>query len=98
MDGYIEISPECSVNENGTIISYKDYFYYRSCGVPVKSTHEENSFCVKRDGHPGILHEDWDGNVRGNSGLVSVVEKPIKNTIADIASPDVPNDDKRTRW
>lgn len=60
----VDIGPEAFTN--GEVISYKGDNYYRACDTLV--THQEGnggkSFCVKRIGHPGKLHEDYYGNMR----------------------------------
>lgn len=59
---------------DGEVINYQGDNYYRACGAVVTI----QSYCVKRVNHPGVLHEDYDGNVRGNNN----------SSISSIASPD----------
>lgn len=62
---YVEIGPECFSDAAGTIISYKGENYYRACDTFVGNVlGGGQSFCVKRVGHPGSVHEDFDGNKR----------------------------------
>lgn len=80
------IGSDCSINDESTVICYKEKFYYRVCGLPVKDSINEVSFCVKRINHPGVLHEDYEGNVRGFSGPNSSTDVDIST----ITSPDAP--------
>lgn len=63
-------------NRVETIINYKGNNFYMACGTLVTGVPDEGTTtCVKRIGHPGDIHEDWDGNqVEG----VREVEKPEK--------------------
>lgn len=47
---------------NGDVISYKGENYYRACGVHVFDLDNGGkTSCVKRVGHPGNTHEDYEG-------------------------------------
>lgn len=61
-EGLIDLGPGAFTN--GEVINYEGYNYYKACDVWV-STNEDGvqAYCVKRVGHPGVLHEDYDGNV-----------------------------------
>lgn len=59
MDNYIDIGPECFTN--GNVISFKGENYYRACNEFVSDLPDGGqSFCVKRVGHAGNMHEDYD--------------------------------------
>lgn len=63
-EGFIEIGPECFADDKELVISYKGRNFYKACDIKVTNKEEGGStFCVKRVGHPGLLHEDWDGAV-----------------------------------
>lgn len=55
----VEIGPGAFADGDLEVINYKGENFYRSC--PVRVT--ESTYCVKRVGHPGLLHEDYDGVV-----------------------------------
>jgi hypothetical protein len=60
---FTEIGPECFTY--GNVISYKGENFYRACGAWVCDNLEGGaSFCVKRAGHPGDLHESYTGVLR----------------------------------
>lgn len=60
---YTNIGPECFAI--GNVISYKGANYYKACDKFVTDRQEgEPSFCVKRVGHPGDIHEAYDGKTR----------------------------------
>lgn len=62
MSGYIDLGPECFTNEEKTVIGYQGMNFYRSCDEFVSDLEDGGqSFCVKRIGHPGNEHEDFDG-------------------------------------
>lgn len=64
----ITIGDECFTN--GEVISYKGENYYKACDTPVKNNEDgSTSHCVRRVGHPGLLHEAYDGSV--STGLES---------------------------
>lgn len=61
----IDIGPLCFTN--GDVISYKGQNFYRACGEHVSYIEGEGqgeTTCVKRVGHPGAIHEDYDGFTR----------------------------------
>jgi hypothetical protein len=61
---YTDIGPECFTN--GEVISYKGENYYKACDVFVADLPDGGQcFCVKRVGHPGLVHESYDGLKRG---------------------------------
>lgn len=62
---FIDIGPECFSDMDRTVICWKGENFYRACDAVVIS-HTLNggrTHCVKRVGHPGEYHEDFDGNV-----------------------------------
>lgn len=64
-EGLIDLGPGAFTN--GEVINYEGANYYKACDVWVtKLEGGGQSYCVKRVGHPGFLHEDYDGNVRGD--------------------------------
>lgn len=57
---FIDIGPQCFTD--GDVISYKGENFYRACGELVAELEGGGrSHCVKRIGHPGNQHEDYDG-------------------------------------
>lgn len=59
----VDIGSECFANEEETIISYKGENFYKSCDHQVTDIEGGGaSHCVKRVDHPGVRHEDFDGN------------------------------------
>jgi len=60
---YEDIGPECFTD--GFVISYKGENYYRACGAVVLwKEGGATTSCVKRVGHPGSIHEDYQGFTR----------------------------------
>ncbi len=57
-DDFPYIGPECFSDKEEKVISLKGENFYRACGEPVTKL----STCTKRIEHPGILHEDFEGN------------------------------------
>lgn len=51
------IGPECFSDKDEKVISLKGENFYRACGAPVTKL----TSCTKRVDHPGIMHEDWEG-------------------------------------
>lgn len=50
---------------NGEVISYRGENFYKACDQWVVAVDGEGqSFCVKRSGHNGYIHEDIHGNFR----------------------------------
>lgn len=71
-DGHAPILEEISAvfTTDGSVISYNGANYYRACGIGVRRrTDGTTSHCVRRSNHPGVLHEDYDGDV--STGLDS---------------------------
>lgn len=70
------------ISDDKTVINHEGANYYKACEhiVAIKID-GVRSYCVKRIGHPGILHEDFDGNVNTNG---------VNPSIADIVSPNAP--------
>lgn len=67
MNDFIDIGPECFANQEQTVISWRGENFYKACDVLVTGTVEgASSHCVKRIGHPGDIHEDFDGNTKGS--------------------------------
>lgn len=61
---FLILGPECFTGVDGLVISYKGENYYKACGVKVTNKEEGGStHCVRRVGHPGLLHEDYYGAV-----------------------------------
>lgn len=66
----IDIGPECFASADVHVISYKGDNYYKSCDEFVADRPKGGqTFCVKRIGHPGTIHEDWDGLVRSEEPI-----------------------------
>lgn len=87
----IELFTDCDEE----VISYKGENFYKACAVKVTAF----STCVKRVNHPGVLHENYDGEVStGWEGLMDtdadidqIAPRPkVDASISDIASPDAP--------
>ena len=58
----VDIGPECFADEDLTVISYKGMMYYRACSAMITDLVGGGmSFCVKRIGHPGDVHENFEG-------------------------------------
>lgn len=57
-DDFPYIGPECFSDKEETVIALRGENFYRACGAPVTKL----STCVKRVEHPGIEHEDFEGN------------------------------------
>lgn len=61
--GYHEIGPECFANPDKTVIAWQGSNYYQACDHQVTETEDGGAtHCVKRVDHPGVRHEDYDGN------------------------------------
>lgn len=59
----IDIGPEAFTN--GTVINYRGDNFYKGCDRWVRDLPEGGqSFCVRREGHSGSVHEDYDGATR----------------------------------
>lgn len=71
MEELVDIGPECFTN--GEVISYKGENYLKACDKFV-ADHADGSrtFCVRRKGHPGGVHEDYDGVLK----FVTDLEEP----------------------
>ena len=62
MEPVISIGPECFVNEQLTVISFKGENFYKACGETVlRYPDGSESACVKRVNHPSLEHEDFMG-------------------------------------
>lgn len=49
-------------NGDRTVINWEGENYYKACGEPVVANSDgSGSSCVKRQDHPGDIHEDYDG-------------------------------------
>lgn len=69
---FVDIGPECFANDTLTVISYKGVNYYKACDEFVTDRKEGGqSFCVKRIGHPGKIHEAYDGTTREKGVLAA---------------------------
>lgn len=56
------IGPECFSNKERTVISWKGENFYKACdALVVEHPDGGASHCVKRVGHPSIIHESFDG-------------------------------------
>jgi hypothetical protein len=63
--GYITFAPECFMDGDGNVISFKGENFFRACDNFVRRREDGgSSHCVKRAGHPSKDCEDWDGNIR----------------------------------
>lgn len=68
----------CSGDE--TIINWKGSNYYKACDELVTGNpNGAASYCVKREGHPGDIHEDYDGvrKVEQHGRMTVVVTFPL---------------------
>lgn len=62
MSDFINIGPECFADAEATVISYKGENYYKACNEFVSDIPDGGqAFCVKRVGHPGKIHESFNG-------------------------------------
>lgn len=62
IEGTKDLDAPAFTNPVETVISYKGENYYRACGVLVtQSPGNGTTSCVKRQDHPGTIHEDFDG-------------------------------------
>lgn len=63
-----DLGPELFIVD-GDVISYKGENFYRACNAFVRDLPDGGqSFCVKRVGHPGGVHEAYDGSLLRGSG------------------------------
>jgi hypothetical protein len=61
---FIIIGPECFSDADKTVIAWAGENYYRACGRGVVLADEgSGTTCVKRVKHPGVVHEDFHGNI-----------------------------------
>lgn len=59
---FVDIGPGCFASGDKTVISYEGENFYRACGAYVADHADgSRSSCVKRVGHPGNVHENFDG-------------------------------------
>lgn len=64
----IDIGPGCFSDEEKTVISFEGNNFYRACDEFVAGHADGSmSYCVKRVGHPGDVHEDFDGVLNSKS-------------------------------
>lgn len=79
----IDIGPSCFASDDEKVINYLGNNYYRACDQVVANNAEGGvSFCVKREDHPGDIHEDYDGRTRqdgtGLCGALSEANETCK--------------------
>lgn len=56
------IGPECFASPAKDVISWKGENFYKACDEPVVTNADgSGTHCVKRQEHPGDIHEDYDG-------------------------------------
>lgn len=77
----IDLGPELFVTGDGTVIGWKGEWFYKACGELVYKKPEGGAtHCVKRVGHPGWDHEDFDGNLRDrNFGMPRSLEWEVRD-------------------
>jgi hypothetical protein len=57
--------PGMFASNDGKVLNWNGANYYRACGALVsRNLDGDSSCCVKREGHPGDIHEDYDGRTR----------------------------------
>lgn len=90
LTNFTDIGPECFTN--GLVISYKGENYYKACDTFVYDRKEGGqSFCVKRVGHPGKIHEAYDGVTRIDDVLAAYdAEGNLANGLSKYAM-DIPH-------
>lgn len=89
---YKRLGPECFID--GDVISYQGENFFRACGAFVRDRPDGGqTFCVKRTGHPGVEHEDFDGfrKVGGNDPLAAVIREEIKRKTISTEVPGFPD-------
>lgn len=66
-----------------TVISYKGENFYKACGELVTGRPDEGTTsCVKRVGHPGDIHEDFDGNTTEQKKILNLhISMPIEEAV-----------------
>lgn len=64
---YPVLGPEMFTNREHSVICWKGENYYRACGNQVTLNDDgSGSTCVKRVDHPGLDHEDYDGQIHND--------------------------------
>ena len=62
--------PGMFASNDGRVINWLGRNYYEACGELVsRNLDGGNSYCVRRKGHPGDIHEDYDGRTRDEMDL-----------------------------
>lgn len=90
MDDFIDIGAQCFTDTDEKIISYKGENYYKSCPELVADLPDGGqSFCVKRVGHPGYIHEDFDGRTRTEDGDSNLIKHARREMELIGEDPDV---------
>jgi len=72
-------------NPDESVINWQGNNYYKACDEPVTENADGGgTFCVKREGHPGDIHEDYDGvrKTTDKGRYVIVVSVPFNPTKA----------------
>jgi hypothetical protein len=84
MGNFIDIGPECFADPQQNIICYQGENYYRACGEAVHQFGGGGlSTCVRRFGHAGDLHEDYDGRIRNAAEELDLKlgDKPLEQAV-----------------
>lgn len=69
-------------NADRSVITWKGEDYYKACGKYVARLDlDETSHCVKREGHPSMIHEDFVGRTR-DEGYFGFQELSIQAAVA----------------
>lgn len=83
------IGPECFASVDDKVISWKGANFYKACDeLVMENPLGGATHCVKRVDHPGDIHEDYDGNRRGEDTgkYVIVVTVPLQGTLLELHS------------
>jgi hypothetical protein len=66
----IDLGNSMFASADETVINWKGENYYKACGEFVRNLPEGGtSTCVLRVGHPGRIHEDYDGHLFTELGI-----------------------------
>lgn len=104
LDGsFTDIGPECFAGQGDTVISWKGENFYKACGHPVITNEDgSGSSCVKRVDHPGVKHEDYDGNIydeaHGTNAAKIEIDVPTVGMTADNVPIQINKLDIRKAW
>lgn len=87
----IPIGDECFAAGDETIISYKGENFYKACNAFVVDflPWGGTAFCVKRVGHPGKMHESYEGATRWERSKSSMRTFIVYRTEAKSLKSDV---------